>query len=145
MREVNGRGATALAQLGARNAARNPARSLLTAALLASAAFLLVAVESFPPPAGAEFLDKNGGSGGFNLIAEADVPLYEPLKVDEHRRGLRAAVACERRRRQLHEPFQATRPRVLGVPESLIERGGVQVLRDASQRRRRRRRIRGCC
>ena len=44
---MNGRGIPALAQLGSRNAARNPTRSLLTAALLASAAFLLVAVESF--------------------------------------------------------------------------------------------------
>ena len=44
---VNGRGLPALGQLGSRNAARNPTRSLLTAALLAAAAFLLVAVESF--------------------------------------------------------------------------------------------------
>src|SRR5262249_11799999 len=40
-------GTGAVAKLGARNAARNPGRSLLTAGLLASAAFLLVAVEAF--------------------------------------------------------------------------------------------------
>ena len=78
--DVNGRGLPALAQLGCRNAARNPTRSLLTAALLASAAFLLVAVESFRRQPGTEFLDKNGGSGGFNLIAEADVPLYQSFE-----------------------------------------------------------------
>ena len=74
---VNGRGPSALAQLGARNAARNPTRSLLTAALLASAAFLLVAVESFRRQPDNEFLEKTGGSGGFNQIAEADVPLFQ--------------------------------------------------------------------
>ncbi|HEY1191604.1 MAG TPA: ABC transporter permease, partial [Gemmata sp.] len=76
---VNSRGLPALAQLGTRNAARNPARSLLTAALLASAAFLLVAVESFRRQPDREFLDKSGGSGGFNLIAETDVPLFQPF------------------------------------------------------------------
>ena len=76
---VNGRGLPALAQLGARNAARNPARSLLTAALLAAAAFLLVAVESFRRQPDKEFLEKTGGSGGFNLIAETDVPLFQPF------------------------------------------------------------------
>src|SRR5262249_15097505 len=63
--EVNGRGFPVLGRLGMRNAARNPMRSLLTAALLAMAAFLLVAVESFRRQPGSEFLDKNGGSGGF--------------------------------------------------------------------------------
>ena len=74
---VNGRGVQALGLLGIRNAARNPIRSLLTMALLASAAFLLVAVESFRRQSGNEFLDVTGGSGGFNLIAETDVPLYQ--------------------------------------------------------------------
>src|SRR5262249_8283485 len=54
----------AVARLGGRNAVRNPTRSLLTAALLASAAFLLVAVESFRRSPDADFLDRNGGSGG---------------------------------------------------------------------------------
>ncbi|MCE9564862.1 MAG: FtsX-like permease family protein [Planctomycetes bacterium] len=161
---VNGRGASALARLGTRNAARNPTRSLLTAALLASAAFLLVAVESFRRQPGAEFLDKNGGSGGFNLIAETDVPLYQSFGGGPGRADL------ERQLRKLHAPAesepdnppstpgyladktgldsgleevfplrlrsgddascmnlaQASRPRVLGVTDSLIERGGFK-------------------
>lgn len=122
---VDGRGASALARLGARNAARNPMRSLLTIALLASAAFLLVAVESFRRQPGTEFLDKNGGSGGFNLIAEADVPLYEPLKAVgmEEVFPLRLRSGDDASCMNL---FQATRPRVLGVPQQLIERGGFK-------------------
>ena len=57
--------------LAIRNATRNPGRSLLTVSLVASAAFLLVAVESFrrpPPPADWK---------GYTLIAESDVPLFQ--------------------------------------------------------------------
>src|SRR5262249_49363018 len=46
-RTVEGQGWWSVGRLGVRNAARHPVRSLLTAGLLASAAFLLVAVESF--------------------------------------------------------------------------------------------------
>jgi putative ABC transport system permease protein len=122
---VDGRGVPALGRLGARNAARNPTRSLLTAALLAAAAFLLVAVESFRRQPGTEFLDKNGGSGGFNLIAEADVPLYEPIKLDgiEEVFPLRLRDGDDASCMNL---FQAARPRVLGVPQSLIDRGGFK-------------------
>ena len=69
--------------LGMRNATRNPTRSLLTAGLLASAAFLLVAVESFRREPDRDFREKSGGSGGFPLLAEsrfARVP-------GPHRRG----------------------------------------------------------
>jgi putative ABC transport system permease protein len=65
--------------LGVRNATRNPTRSLLTAALLASAAFLLVAVESFRREPDRDFLEKDGGSGGFPLLAEADSPVFQDL------------------------------------------------------------------
>ena len=68
--------AMALTRLGVRNAARNPTRSLLTAALIASAAFLLVAVESFRRSPEADFSDLHGGSGRFALVAETDLPLY---------------------------------------------------------------------
>jgi ABC-type antimicrobial peptide transport system permease subunit len=89
---VDGRGLPALAQLGARNAARNPARSLLTAALLAAAAFLLVAVESFRRQPDREFLAKTGGSGGYNLIAECDVPLFQTFDRGPGRADLEAQL-----------------------------------------------------
>ena len=150
---VNGRGLPALAQLGVRNAARNPTRSLLTAALLASAAFLLVAVESFRRQPDREFTEKTGGSGGFNLIAETDVPLfqlfsnglgradlemqlkraYAPKDSDPDKPPETAATleldsieeVLPLRLRGGDDAscmnlFQAARPRVLGVPQSLI-------------------------
>ncbi|MBA4186454.1 MAG: hypothetical protein C0467_00405 [Planctomycetaceae bacterium] len=161
---VNGRGARAIAQLGSRNAARNPTRSLLTAALLASAAFLLVAVESFRRQPGAEFAEKDGGSGGFNLIAETDVPLYQSFgagpgraDLDKQLRNLYAPADSDPNNPPATPQFdeakakldsgiedvyalrlrdgddascmnlaQAARPRVLGVPDSLIDRGGFK-------------------
>ncbi len=164
---VNGRGASALAQLGARNAARNPTRSLFTAALLAMAAFLLVAVESFRRQPDQEFAEKTGGSGGFNLIAETE-PLYQSFDTGLGRadleRQLRSAYSGVPIPKIPGDPeppatpqsraanteldvgleevfplrlrggddascmnlFQAARPRVLGVPDSLVARGGFK-------------------
>jgi len=110
---VNGRGVSALARLGARNAARNPMRSLLTAALLASAAFLLVAVESFRRQPEAEFLDKNGGSGSFNLIAETDVPLYQSFGSGPGRADL------DRQLRQQFAPADADPTKPPETPQAL--------------------------
>ncbi|MGH7168767.1 MAG: ABC transporter permease, partial [Gemmataceae bacterium] len=74
-RTVEGHGLWSVARLGIRNAARHPGRSLLTAGLLAAAAFLLVAVEAFR-----RHVDANEAvtqvNGGFDLIAETDLPLF---------------------------------------------------------------------
>jgi ABC-type antimicrobial peptide transport system permease subunit len=82
---VSGRGLPALTRLGARNGARNPLRSILTAGLLAAAAFLIVAVESFRRQTDADYLRKDSGSGGFTLLAESDVPMYSDLNSDKGR------------------------------------------------------------
>lgn len=156
---VTGHGPAALAKLGTRNAVRNPTRSILTAGLLASAAFLLVAVESFRREPEKDFLQKEGGSGGFPLIAEAATPidfdLNDPAGRKEIQFGLRDSyqknpnidgperiaksqretakldgVAIHRFRVQSGDDasclnlYQASRPRLFGVPDSIIERGG---------------------
>jgi ABC-type antimicrobial peptide transport system permease subunit len=153
---VTGTGPAALIRLGARNAARNPLRSLLTAALLASAAFLLVAVESFRRQPEADFLDKNSGSGGFALLVETDLPLYQLpnregwgdfadalarlYQRDQATKDQRLAEAKALLDRVTFEPFrlkegddasclnlyQPGRPRLLGAPASLIDRGGFR-------------------
>src|SRR5206468_2716403 len=70
---------------GVRTAARHPVRSLLTAGLLASAAFLLVGVESFRRSAGEDYLRRDSGSGGFALLAESDLPVYVDLNSERGR------------------------------------------------------------
>ena len=155
---VHGHGNAALARLGSRNVVRNPVRSVLTAGLLASAAFLLVAVESFRREPEKNFLDAKGGSGGYNLIAELSTPIdFDPadkegrdetetgLELDYQARGVPSADRASRMKNDLAQLegvtfarlrvqggddasclnlYQAGRPRVLGVPQSLIERGG---------------------
>jgi ABC-type lipoprotein release transport system permease subunit len=158
---VTGHGLPALTRLGVRNGARNPLRSLLSVGLLASAAFLIVAVESFRRTSGKDFFDKNSGSGGFTLLAESDVPLFQDLNADKGREdvvgqlqialqevpGLDGEQVRQRvnaAREQLKgveffsfrvrggddasclNLYQPRRPRLLGVPPALIERGGFR-------------------
>jgi ABC-type lipoprotein release transport system permease subunit len=87
-RTVEGHGPWSVARLGIRNAARHPGRSLLTAGLLAAAAFLLVAVEAFRRrvDAGEAVAQANGG---YDLVAESDLPLFRDLNSDEGRREVR--------------------------------------------------------
>jgi hypothetical protein len=139
--QVGGHGGLAVGRLGVRNAARHPVRSLLTGGLLASAAFLIVAVESFHRDPGADFLTQKGGSGGFALMAETDVPVYQDLTRPEDRDKLNfpepdsaalADVPVFPFRLQAGEDisclnlYQPHKPRLLGVPHALVERGGFQ-------------------
>jgi putative ABC transport system permease protein len=68
-----------LSALGVRNTTRAASRSLLTVVLLALATFLLVSVESFRKQPDAAFAETTGGSGGFPLLAEADIPIFHRL------------------------------------------------------------------
>jgi putative ABC transport system permease protein len=72
-------GIASVGALGLRNTTRSATRSLLTVTLLALATFLLVAVESFRKRPGAEFRTETGGSGGFQLMGETDVPVFHRL------------------------------------------------------------------
>ncbi len=155
--------------LSLRNASRNPTRSLLTAGLLASAAFLIVAVESFRRTPDRDFLNPDGGSGGFSLLAESDSPLFMDFDTketaadsnqvtvftevagrakkkaqDEGKTAAEADEIVDRATRLLGgatiHPFavragddasclnlyQATRPKVLGVPDAIIDRKGFR-------------------
>jgi ABC-type antimicrobial peptide transport system permease subunit len=148
--------ARGVGSLGVRNAGRNAVRSLLTAGLLASAAFLIVSVEAFRVQTGADFLDKNGGSGGFPLVGESDVPIYQDLNQGKGRDEIKESLEQKFRRfpdaperlkhanlllesvklfgLRLHAGddasclnlYQPGRPRLLGVPNSLIDRGGFE-------------------
>jgi ABC-type antimicrobial peptide transport system permease subunit len=134
--------------LAMRNAGRHPVRSLLTVGLLASATFLIVAVQSFHRAAGEDFARRDGGSGGFTLFGESEVPLFLELQSqraqDDLDFALRLANVKEAEKEALRgvESYsfrlragddasclnlaQPRRPRVLGVSQSFIERGGFR-------------------
>lgn len=118
----------ALPRLAMRNAARSPARSLLTLALVAAASFLIVALSAFR-------LDPTkSGSGGFELIGQSSQALHRDLQNEKDREemladdaallsggevlSLRLQPGDDASCRNLYQPLQ---PRVLGVPSTLIE------------------------
>jgi ABC-type lipoprotein release transport system permease subunit len=76
-RLISGRGAWAVARLGFRSAAFRPARSVLSAALIASAAFIIVSVEAFRRGGGELTQDPASGTGGYALLARAELPMLQ--------------------------------------------------------------------
>ncbi|MEX2168833.1 MAG: ABC transporter permease [Pirellulales bacterium] len=122
-----------LAGLALRNVARNPGRSTLTMGLVAAASFLILAISAF------RLAPTEEGTGGYDLIATSATPIYYDLSTDEGQQelGFREAdseavtdldvqslrvyggedASCL----NLYRPEQ---PRVLGVPQSMIDRGG---------------------
>jgi putative ABC transport system permease protein len=70
-----GRGAWPVLRLGFRSAAFRPSRSVLSAALIASAAFIIVSVDAFRRSGGEITTDRHSGSGGFVLLARSELAL----------------------------------------------------------------------
>jgi ABC-type antimicrobial peptide transport system permease subunit len=117
-----------LVGLAARNARRNPARTMLALGLAAAASFLIVALSAF------RLAPTDAGTGGFDLLASTDAPLYVDLGADASRRelGFTAAesaaladstfISCRVRTGEdasCLNLYQTTQPRVLGVPPEL--------------------------
>ncbi|HEX3999962.1 MAG TPA: FtsX-like permease family protein [Pirellulales bacterium] len=132
-----GRGA--LMRLAVRNAARHPVRSTLTIGLMAAATFLIVSMSAFhlePPAHGARFAS---GDGGFSLYAQTDLPIYQNLNTPDGRADLgfdekadSLLAKCQIVSMRVHSGddasclnlFQPRQPRVLGVSQAMIDRGG---------------------
>jgi ABC-type antimicrobial peptide transport system permease subunit len=132
-----GRGA--LARLAMRNAARHPVRSTLTIGLMAAATFLIVSMSAFrlEPPAHGPRL--GSGDGGFSLLADTDLPIYQDLNSPEGRTELgfdekSEALLAKGQILSLRvhagddasclNLFQPRQPRILGIPQAMIQRGG---------------------
>lgn len=70
--------AVSLPQIGLRNLARRPSRSLAVMGMMAGGIFLVTAVNAFRLGVG-DTLAKTSGTGGFSLVGEASLPIYEDL------------------------------------------------------------------
>jgi hypothetical protein len=121
-------GGIVLSRLAFRNASRNTGRSIATIALMASAAFLIVAVSAF------RMSPTDQGVGGFDLLAESSQPIYENLNSASGRKdvladkaeelagatvlSLRLKAGDDASCLNLYQPSQ---PRVLGVTPQMIE------------------------
>jgi hypothetical protein len=76
-----------MSQMGFRNTTYRPARTVLCVTLIASAAFIIVAVDAFRR-SGAAGNDKKSGSGGFAFVAESLLPIVRDLNTVEGREAL---------------------------------------------------------
>jgi ABC-type lipoprotein release transport system permease subunit len=124
------------------NAARNPQRSLLTAALIAFAAFVIVAVGAGRRNPVSETPDLNSGNGGFSLVAESSQPVLFDLnsKDGQLKLGLNTSPATTLpdgtnvfgfRTKPGQDAsclnlFQATVPTLLGATPEFLQRGGFR-------------------
>jgi ABC-type lipoprotein release transport system permease subunit len=129
---LSGRGWRPVMRLGFRNAADRPGRSVLAIAVIASATFILISVDSFRR-IGVPATDRRSGVGGYSLIVDLLLPLAHDPNSDEGRERLGLASASG----VTIEPFRLlpgddasclnlytpTRPRVLGASRRFIESG----------------------
>ena len=74
---IGGRGGWTVSRLGFRGASFRPARSVLSAALVAAAAFIIVSVDAFRKDGGGLTRDTQSGTGGYVLLAQSEVPIVE--------------------------------------------------------------------
>lgn len=72
---IAGHGLGPVLRLGFRSAAFRPGRSVLSAALIASAAFIIVSVDAFRKGGGEVGGDRSSGTGGYALLATSELPL----------------------------------------------------------------------
>ena len=124
---ITGEGGAAITRLGARNGARYPTRSVLSAALVASATFVIVAVAMNRHDVSSQEPSFSSGDGGFRWIAESDLPLYQDqliaaedlpaMEVFSMRVKLGEDASCL----NLYRP---SKPTLLGAPREMIARGG---------------------
>lgn len=84
---IQGTGWWAIARLGFRNATYRPGRTVLCITLIASAAFIIVAVDSFRRSGTAD-TDRKSGTGGFPMIAESLLPVVNDANTPEGRESL---------------------------------------------------------
>ena len=85
---IRGSGWWPVSRLGFRNASYRPGRSILCIALIASAAFIIVAVDAFKRDSGGATLDRKSGNGGFPLLAESLLPIYHDPNTNEGKEAL---------------------------------------------------------
>ena len=130
-------GTWAVVQIGFRNAAYRPGRSVLCIALIAAAAFIIVAVDAFRREGTEVGLDPESGTGGYTLLADSLLPIVYDLNTEAGRDELNLTnvegnvldeVAFARFRVRPGEDasclnlYQPTNPRILAPTTAFVER-----------------------
>jgi putative ABC transport system permease protein len=135
---IRGIGWPAYLRLGMRNAMHRPGRSLICAALIASATFIIISMEAFRQDSRSISLETISGTGGYPLLAESALPIIhdpntpagrEALGLSEVRTGgphgirfisFRERPGDDASCLNLYAPQE---PEILGVPRAFIDAG----------------------
>ena len=133
-------GSWSVSQVGFRNASYRPGRSVLCIALIAFAAFIIVAVDAFRREGGGDVLDRSSGTGGYTLLADTLLPVVHDPTTPEGQAELfiedlfaegeaLAGVTLSRFRLRPGEDasclnlYQAKDPRVLAPSAAFVAEG----------------------
>jgi putative ABC transport system permease protein len=148
---IRGSGWWPVSRLGFRNATYHPGRSILCIALIASAAFIIVAVDAFKRDTSETTLDKKSGNGGFPLLAESLLPIYHDPNTSEGREalsivaqkgldpesvsftGFRVRPGDDASCLNLYQPRN---PRILGASDAFIQSGRFSFQESLAQTKR---------
>ena len=132
VRPVHGRGWWAVSRLGLRSARYRPGRSVLSIGVIASATFILIAVDAFRKDTVGE-TGEASGSGGYELIVESLLPLLHDPSTADGRRALNLPdlpeTTIERFRLRPGDDasclnlYQPQQPRILGATGQFIAAG----------------------
>jgi len=138
-RAARGTDLESLAQLGVRNAARRRGRSVGIIGVLASGVFMVVAVDAFRQRPAGETARRDTGTGGFALVGESALPIYDDLNTAKGREAfaldekiMEGVSVVPLRVRDGDDASclnlnRALQPRVLGVkPGELAQRGAFR-------------------
>jgi ABC-type lipoprotein release transport system permease subunit len=122
----------AIARLGARNLGDRPGRSVLSAAVIAAAAFILVSVDSFRRDGAMSQTDRASGLGGYSVMVESLLPIaHDPASPegrtllglttsDVHAEPFRVRPGDDASCLNLYVP---TNPRILGARAAFLREG----------------------
>ena len=124
-----------IATLASLSASRHPLRSTMTIGLMASAAFLIIAIAAF------RLSPSEAGTGGFTLIGQSAQPILRDLRdrqvqselIGTEAESLAKTTIVPIRLRlgqdaSCNNLYQATQPTVLGLPETFSDVFGPQKL-----------------
>ena len=136
-----------LMRMALRNAARNPMRSTLSIGLVGATSFLIIAISAFHLDPSQKVPELESGDGGFSLVAQSDQPVHQDVNTGDGRFDLGFSMedAEALRGTAVHgvrvKPgddasclnlYQVRQPRILGVPDSVIARGGFAWTKTAA-------------
>jgi ABC-type lipoprotein release transport system permease subunit len=128
---IQGTGWWTVARLGFRNATYRPGRTVLCITLIAAAAFIIVAVDSFRRST-VSAADRKSGTGGFPLLAESLLPVVHDANTPAGRESLNLTDAALKdvnivnlRVRPGDDTsclnlYQPRNPKIVAPPESFI-------------------------